>query len=112
MTAPIRQQIPLPVGSERHIQLCKAAEQDRDQVTPSVDGWPVELHQAGHNRISRGCCMLTGLPVPQCPAVTRPGRKSPSWPNAAIPFDGRFKPRDGTRQVAGGSGDARPGGNV
>jgi hypothetical protein len=54
MTAPIRQPIPLPVGGERHIQLRKDAEQDRDQVTPSAGAWPVVLRQAGHSPISGG----------------------------------------------------------
>jgi hypothetical protein len=54
MTAPTRQRIPLPVGDERGIQLPNGAEQDRDQVTPSADAWPVELPQAEHGLISGG----------------------------------------------------------
>jgi hypothetical protein len=54
MTAPIRQRIPLSVGDERDIEPHKGAEQDRDQVTPTADAWPVELRQAGHSLISGG----------------------------------------------------------
>jgi hypothetical protein len=72
MTAPIRQRIPLPVGDERGIQLRTGAEQDRDQVTPSVRAWPVELGQAEHSLISGGgAACLRASPVPQCPAATR-----------------------------------------
>jgi hypothetical protein len=40
------------------------------------------------------------------------GEKSPSGASVAISLDGRFKPRGRTGQVAGGSGDIRPGGDV
>ena len=146
MTAPIRQRIPLPVGDERGIQLRTGAEQDRDQVTPSVRAWPVELGQAEHSLISGG--VLHAYGPPRCRSARRPpgwrtaepllahvipdlpgkmqrdsrsyqpwrrggrGEKSPSCANAPTPFDGGFKPCDRIGQVAGGSGDVRPGGNV
>jgi alpha,alpha-trehalose phosphorylase len=40
------------------------------------------------------------------------GEKSPSCANASTPFDGGSKPCDRIGQVAGGSGDVRPGGDV
>jgi len=71
MRAPIRQRIPLPVGDERDIQLRTGAEQDRDQVTPTARGWPVELGQAEHSLISGGAACLRASPVPQCPVAIR-----------------------------------------
>jgi hypothetical protein len=39
MRAPIRNRIPLPGGDERDIRLCKGADQDRGQVTPTAGAW-------------------------------------------------------------------------
>ena len=90
MTAPIRQRIPLPVGDERGIQLRTGAEQDRDQVTPSVRAWPVELGQAEHSLISGGCCMLTGLPGAAVPGGHQAGaRLSRSLRTSSPTFPGR-----------------------
>jgi hypothetical protein len=120
MISPTRQRIPLPVGNERDMQPREGAEQDRDQVTPTADAWPVEPRRAEHRLISGGCCLLDGAPCAVAPGghqagarLSRSLRTSPrSCANADTPFDGRLKPCDRAGQVAGGSGDVRPGGDV
>src|ERR1022692_611284 len=96
----------------------KGAEQDRGQVTPTAGAWPGEAWSSGAQPDLRGAAvMLDGAP----PRTAVPGghqagaRLSRSLRTSFPTFPGRmqrFKPRDRTGQVGGGSGDVRPGGNV
>ena len=82
---------PASLGNERDMQPPKGAEQDRDQVTPTADAWPVEPRRAEHSLISGGCCMLDGPPGAAAPGhqagarLSRSLRTSPDLAQTRLP---------------------------